>query len=90
MLEISGMDGGRDRDRTCDPFGVKEWLLSACGGTAEKDHFVCGHDVKPVRGMFRFAGLVDLRALRKLSDAKRENSRSAQYRAIVKIATEPT
>jgi hypothetical protein len=34
------MDGGRDRDRTCDPFGVKDQCINQSGGTLGAAHFV--------------------------------------------------
>ena len=57
-------DGGRDRDRTCDPFGVNDFLPEESGDPLGKEHFIPWRFRYFVLFLFRTTGSLNLGALR--------------------------
>ena len=41
--DTRGTDGGRDKDRTCDPYDVNFLALAVCPENSGKEHFAKGY-----------------------------------------------
>jgi hypothetical protein len=57
-------DGGRDRDRTCDPYDVNKAVVEQNIGNVEAEHYAAQAFCPSVLAAFAFAGSANQRALR--------------------------